>query len=126
MTAPVAHIQLFTDSAGRINWRLLSGNNRESGRGATGMPDEAACLASITHLRDRLAAATARVRRADAHRWRWELSVGGSTLAASARTFDRAIRCELAVAQFVGHFREAQLRPGVLVLGTRRFERTAS
>jgi hypothetical protein len=121
MTTTGSSIQIVapgTDST--VNWRLLSGNNRECGRGVGGYVDVAHCLDTIADLQAGLDRLAHRSRRADAYRWRWDLLQPDGTVLATSHTFDRFVRCEQGAHQFRASFGSAAVRPGLIVTGLRR------
>lgn len=119
-------IQLFTQSPSEpINWRLLSGNNRESGRGAAGFADVDQCILAVTALRARLTELHSRVHRVEPNRWLWQLQLAGRPVAVAGHPFDRLIRCEQGLAQFLAGFGAAPIRAGLVVSGARRWGRAS-
>ena len=121
MTA-VSQFQLFTLARSEpIRWRLLSGNNRESGRSAVTFVDEDEALAGIDLLRARASDLAAAVRRFDAHRWTWVIRLDGAPVAGTSHTFDRSIRCEQAAARFIASLPMAGVRSGLLISAARRW-----
>ena len=115
-------VQLFaaTPSA-PVQWRLLSGNNRECGRGVESYATVDQCVAVVSGLQRVTGRMERRNRRADAHRWVWELLLDGRPVAASANSLDRLVRCEQAATQFLAQFTGAVLRPSLVVSGARRW-----
>lgn len=128
MTGSVsAHIQLFASTPeSPRRWRLLSGNNREVGRGVAEFPDAETCRLAVKHLQNGTADLVPSVRRGASSQWLWELLVGGESAVRCGHAFARQIRCEQAVAQFVLHFADAQVGRTVLVSGARRWESRAT
>lgn len=122
MSADAFGIQLFAGAPdGPVRWRMLSGNNREVGRSAGGYPDETACRQALAAEQQTVGALVPRLRRTDPHRWRWELHRDGVPVALAGHSYDRQVRCELALAQFLAHFPCARPRVGVVISGTRRW-----
>lgn len=121
-TATGGQFQIFTDTTtANYRWRLLSGNNREVGRSASTWPTVGACVDALAVLRAELDRVTTKVRRAVADmRWEWQVMLDGAAAAVSSKTVDRAIRCELAVDQFLVLAASATLRSEILVVGGRR------
>lgn len=126
MTTPRAssQIQLFATDAVNVKWRLLNGNNREAGRGLLSAADPELCLEGIERLRLQIAALEARVRRVHSSRWMWELSLDGAVIVVAGHPYDRAIRCRQSLTQFLADFPLATVRPGVVVSGSRRWQRS--
>lgn len=126
MTTAGYQIQLFAQSArSPVNWRLLSGNNREVGRGSLGYADVEQALTGVEVVRGDLDRLVRKINRVEPNRWRWELSLAGTPVAVAGHAFDRLIRCELAVRQFTAEFAGASIRPGVVVSNARRWERAS-
>ncbi len=116
-----AHVQLFTTlSTTQIRWRLLSGNNREVGRGAAAYPDVDAAVAAIRQSQVMITEFNRRVRRVTSNHWRWELLCSDIAHIASGHPFDRQIRCEQGLEQFLSLFVAAPIGDAVMVSGSRR------
>lgn len=123
-TGPEAgpHFQLYRTTAhGSVRWRLLGGNNRPIGRSALDHPDVPECLAALTDLLDALATLTGRVERQPPNLWIWRLALDGEDLAYSAHPYDRQIRSQHAMAQFLTRAAVARVDAAVMVTGTRRW-----
>lgn len=116
-----AHVQLFTTltSAG-IHWRLLSGNNRDVGRGQHAYLDVESAVVAIKQLQQLVTEFDQRVRRIATSRWRWELLLGEKLAITSGHAFDRQIRCEQGMVQFLAVFDLAPIGDGLMVSGSRR------
>ena len=104
-----------------MRWRLLSGNNREIGRGAEEFDDPESCRMAIKDLQTTCDALVPAVRRDSGHAWMWQLSIGERLVAASAHGYDRLIRCERAMAQFRVELRAAPVGDVVMISQTRRW-----
>lgn len=116
------HVQLFTRTADApVRWRLLSGNNRETGRGAETFPDVETCRVGIKDLQTTIDELDASVRRTSANAWVWQLLLEGRTVAVSGRSFDRQIRCEQGLAHFLQHIRDAEIGSTLMVSDARRW-----
>jgi hypothetical protein len=119
-------IQLFSPAPdGTVNWRLLSGNNREAGRGAVPSAGVHACLRDVTALQAAVGRLQPRVRRVEPHHWRWELWADGAAHAVGGHRFDRLIRCQQAMTQFLAEFATAPIRAGLVISGARRWGRAS-
>jgi hypothetical protein len=118
------HVQLFTDDRG-VGWRLLSGNNRECGRGATSFDDGDECVDVVRGLQRDVELLVHRTRISDTHRWRWEVLTHERSVAATSRSFDRLIRCEQGAQAFLSSFAAAPIRPTVISPVPRRGTRIA-
>jgi hypothetical protein len=115
-------VQLYSATpGGPLNWRLLSGNNRECGRGTGGFATVEQCRALVTDLQHGLPRITRRNRRVDAYRWVWEMHLDGRHVAFAGHSFDRLVRCEQGARVFVDRFGAAAVRDGVVVSGARRW-----
>src|SRR5262245_52634477 len=113
-----AHVQLFTTLAkAGVKWRLLSGNNREVGRGEHVYADVEAAVVGIKQLQLMIGDFDQRIRHVPSGQWRWELLANEEPAVGSARGFDRQIRCELAMQQFLTLFDLAPIGDGVMVSG---------
>lgn len=116
------HVQLFTrTSDAPVRWRLLSGNNRETGRGVDTYPDVESCKVGIKDLQSTVEDLDASVRRTSTNEWAWQLLREGRVVAVSGRSFDRLIRCEQGLAHFLEHIREAEIGATVMVSHSRRW-----
>lgn len=119
-------IQLFSPAPdATVNWRLLSGNNREAGRGSIPAPDIHGCLLLVATLQAGVGEMQRRVRRAEPNHWAWELHLDGAVHAVASHRFDRLIRCEQALTQFVAEFASAPIRAGLVISGARRWDRAS-
>ena len=126
MTATVqvlgGHIQLFSRTAlSEVQWRLLSGNNRETGRGADAYPDAESCRIGVKTLQAAIDDLDGSVRRVGSNEWGWRLMLDGRLVASSQRGFDRMIRCEQGLAQFLVQLRDAHIGSSVMVSEARRW-----
>jgi len=123
----LSQVQLYAaTSDAPVHWRLLSGNNRENGRGLDSYSDFESCRIAIKELQCYAVDLERRIRRAEPNRWVWELQLDGVPVATAGHAFDRLIRCEQAVAQFVVQFADAVVNPVVVVTATRRWGSVAS
>ena len=115
------HVQLFASTADApVRWRLLSGNNREIGRGAESFADAETCRIAVKELQVSVDELEPTVRR-DGHAWIWQLRLGDRLVVSSAHGFDRLIRCNRGVAQFVDELRTATIGTGLMLSHTRRW-----
>jgi hypothetical protein len=115
-------VQLFASTpTAAVRWRLLSGNNREIGRGAEQFEDPESCRISIKDLQTTMDDLVPAVRRESGHAWVWQLSIGERVVAASAHGYDRLIRCERAMTQFRAELRAAPVGEIVMISQTRRW-----
>ena len=111
------HFQLYTlGRDGPVHWRLLSGNNRDLGRGSERFPDEETCLSTVQALLTRRDELEVGLSRTPDGRWGFTLSVDGEVVVASGHGFDRRTRCAQAARRFVQLAGEAELRHGVTAL----------
>ena len=123
---PSDHVQLFAQTSdGPVRWRLLSGNNRELGRGLGLFADEAECRVAVKELQCEMGSLLSRVRPTAANQWVWELRRGGVPVAVAGHSFDRLVRCERGLAQFVGRMADAPISDTVMVSDARRWVRGA-
>lgn len=118
----IGHIQLFSRSVGEpIRWRMLSGNNREIGRGVDSYPDVESARIGVKELQTLLDALEAGVRRNTSNEWMWHLSLDGRLVAVSGHGFNRLIRCEQGLTQFQATIRVAEVGPTLMVSDSRRW-----
>jgi hypothetical protein len=91
-------------------WRLLSGNNRELGRGASAFADLESAVSAVVVLRSRLSDVTTRIVREDRPgEWAWILLLGEHPVARSARTYQRLRECEYSLTGFLEALPDALL-----------------
>ena len=125
MPGPGISFQLFMrTSGGAVNWRLLSGNNREAGRGTIAYSDAELCRRAITELQAREPELVGRVRRTEQNRWTWQLLRDDDIVAAASRPADRQIRAESSLAMFRASLADAVVRESIVMTESRRW-RTA-
>ena len=121
---PSDHIQLFAQTGDSpVRWRLLSGNNREIGRGLVLFTDEEECRLAIKELQCDLGQLVSRIRPTPPNQWAWELRRADQPVAASGHAFDRLVRCERGLAQFIERMAEAPIASTVMVSEARRWMR---
>ena len=123
VTAPAGgHIQLFAADAGApVRWRLLSGNNRDLGRGVAAHPDVESCVLAVKEMQARLTLLTPRVRRLTTGGWAWDLLDGTTPVASCGKRFDRSIRCEQGLDYFVTRLANATVRGPLMLSASRRW-----
>jgi len=121
---PAGHVQLFAETdRGAVRWRLLSGNNRELGRGRETFADAEACRLVIKELQAETEEVVPAIRRVGSHSWSWQLMRGDEVVAEASHAYDRRIRCEQAMVQFAAQLREAVVRPDIMLTNARRWQR---
>ena len=106
------HFQVYAGLTGQpVRWRLLSGNNRDAGRGVQSFPDIESCIVFIKEMLGQVQALEpAIVPATDGRGWRWRLSLDGVPVVAAPHAFDRRVRCSEACARFVHLAPQAQIR----------------
>jgi uncharacterized protein YegP (UPF0339 family) len=120
------HIQLFSTAVSApIRWRLLSGNNRDMGRSTEQYADAHACELAIKELQSNADELVAKVRRVDPSQWIFQIWWRDLPIAAAGHRFDRLIRCEQGMEQFLENFATAPVGATVMLSDSRRW-RTAS
>lgn len=83
-------------------WRLLGANNRELGRSRHVYPDVRECAESVLLLQQQiLHVAPNFLVGLHTGTWHWELYLGRTAMAVSARPFERLRDCETGYAHFV-------------------------
>ena len=118
----VGHVQLFARTADApVRWRLLSGNNREAGRSAMSYPDAETARIAVKEFQIIVDELQPTVRRTTSNEWAWQLSHLGQLVAVSGRGFDRLIRCEQGLAQFLTNIRQAEISAALMVSHARRW-----
>jgi len=116
------HIQLFSTSVhAPVRWRLLSGNNRDMGRSADEFDDAESCRVALKQLQEDAAHLVPRVRRLTPSSWHWEITLDDVAIAGSGHPFDRLIRCEQGMTQFLTHFATAPIGATLMVSESRRW-----
>jgi hypothetical protein len=115
------HVQLFaSDANAPVRWRLLSGNNRELGRGLISYADADTCLIALKDLQADVSELEGRVRRSKPNGWAWDVVAEGVAIAVAGHSFDRLIRCEQALARFFVAIVGAPVTDDVMFNGSRR------
>jgi hypothetical protein len=94
-----------------FTWRLLSGNNRELGRGASAYETELGCLAAITRLQTRSEVSTSSIGVRSSGQWWWQLELDGERIAVAGRVYQRQRECRYNLDQFLLALPEAQRPP---------------
>jgi hypothetical protein len=122
VTVNAGHIQLFSATPNSpVRWRLLSGNNRDAGRGTESYPDAESCRIGVKQLQAAISELEPSLRRTALNEWVWQVSLRGQVVAVSGRGFDRLIRCEQGLRQFVLHIRDAEIGSTLMVTNARRW-----
>lgn len=118
-----AHFQLYQNAmSSPVRWRLLGGNNRPIGRSALDYPEVPDCLQALAELRQRLAELAGRVDRQPPNHWVWRIFLDGTDVAVSSHPYDRQIRSQHGLSQFLHRAGSARIDGGVLVnASTRRW-----
>jgi uncharacterized protein YegP (UPF0339 family) len=118
-----SHFQLFSgEGAAAVRWRLLSGNNRDMGRGVLVYRDPESCRSGIREVLDRLdELEPVLVPEPNNNTWRWFLRYKGEPVVASGHPYDRKVRCKEGHSQFMRHAPSAQIRDGVVASSARRW-----
>jgi hypothetical protein len=117
-----SHIQMYAaDASAPIQWRLLSGNNRELGRGTGQFVDQESCLLGIKHLKNVIADLEISLRRSETSAWGWLLCLGGVSVATSGFRYDRQIRCRQGAAHFVEALADCEVGAGLMLTHARRW-----
>lgn len=118
----IGHIQLFSRTFGApVRWRMLSGNNREIGRGVESYPDLESCRIGVKEMQSQLHELEPGIRRMTSNEWAWLLARDSHVIAMSGHGFNRLIRCEQGLAQFLANVREAEIGLTLMVSESRRW-----
>jgi hypothetical protein len=116
-----AHFQIYGASPrSPLRWRLLSGNNRDIGRSADEFPNVVACHRAIDAVRWGLNDLDIALRRVG-HEWTWLLLQADVPVVLAGHNYDRKIRCERALQQFVERAVLAPISANVIVSTSRRW-----
>ncbi len=117
------HIQLFAqDESSPVQWRLLSGNNREVGRGSEQFDGVESCRLAIKQLQCGASELECTVHRAESSTWVWRVLRDGELVVSSGRRYDRLIRCKQGLAHFLEQFVDAEIGAGVMFSRARRWQ----
>jgi hypothetical protein len=117
-----AHIQMFAlDASAPVRWRLLSGINRELGRGVAGYDSLESCRLGIKHLQSVTSELEPAVQRHGSSTWVWMLSYEGEQVATSGHRYDRLIRCQQGLTHFIAQLAECEIGPVLMVTQARRW-----
>jgi uncharacterized protein YegP (UPF0339 family) len=108
-----------------VKWRLLSGNNRDMGRGVATHRDVAACRQGILDVLLRLDELDPIFIPEGNNSWRWFLRYNGEPIVSSGHAYDRKVRCKEGQVQFLLHAPNAQIREDV-VSSARRWSTAAT
>jgi hypothetical protein len=84
-----------------FSWRLLSGNNREIGRGASAYGTELGCLSAITRIQVRAEYCVPLVGARPTGQWWWQLELDGERMAVAGRAYQRQRECRYNLGQFL-------------------------
>jgi len=116
-----AHFQIYGASLrSPLRWRLLSGNNRDIGRGADEFANLEQCRQAIDALRLGLNELDVALRRVG-HEWTWQLLQSDMPVVVAGHNYDRKIRCERALQQFVERAAAAPINSNIMLSTTRRW-----
>lgn len=117
------HFQLYALAIeGPVRWRLLSGNNRDLGRGPTPYLDTAACIDGVSAMRAVLPELQPAMKLTPTNQWVWSLLDGaGAPMVVGGHAYDRQIRCEQGLAQFVRLAPQAIVGESLMVSRARRW-----
>jgi hypothetical protein len=84
-----------------FSWRMLGGNNRELGRGATVHSTEVGCLAAMSRAQVDAARSTSFIGLQATGLWWWQLELGGAPVAVAGRSYRRQRECRYNLDQFL-------------------------
>jgi hypothetical protein len=104
-----------------VRWRLLSGNNRELGRGLAQFEDLESCRLGIKELQSLTAELEPSVQRSGSSTWTWLLSHGGQPVATAGHRYDRLIRCRQGLTHFVVQLATCEIGAGLMLTQSRRW-----
>jgi uncharacterized protein YegP (UPF0339 family) len=120
--ASTFHFQMYgpaeTDA---VRWRLLSGNNRDMGRGVLVYRDPEACRAGIAEILRRIDELEPAFVPESNNSWRWALRYRGEPIVMSGHPYDRKVRCREGYTHFLEHAPDASVKPVVVISSARRW-----
>jgi hypothetical protein len=99
-TMASARYQFFTRRPDAVEWRLISANNWELGRGAAPVRTLEDCLTIVLEIGATIDGFVEEVLPDPRGGWRWRLLRDGAAVAVSSRSFLRRVECESTLAQF--------------------------
>ena len=121
------HFQLYGPApTAAVRWRLLSGNNRDMGRGVAAYRDAEACGAGIREILRCLDEFDPVFIPDGGNAWRWFLRYKGEPIVSSGHAYDRKIRCKEGQLQFLRHAPDAQIKGDIVVSTARRWSTSAT
>jgi hypothetical protein len=121
-----AHFQIYGLSlSSPLRWRLLSGNNRDIGRGFAEFPTLASCHKAIERLRRDVYELEVVLKRTG-HEWTWQLLDTDTPVVIAGHNYDRKIRCERALQQFVERAVGAPVNTNVMLSAARRWSASSA
>jgi hypothetical protein len=121
-----AHFQIYAVSLrSPLRWRLLSGNNRDIGRGVDEFPTLDSCHEAIERLRRDVYALEVALKRAG-HEWTWQLLDTDTPVVIAGHNYDRKIRCAHALQQFVDRAVGAPVSANVMLSAARRWSASSA
>ena len=83
-----------------FSWRVLGGNNRELGRGATIHATERECLSAMAQIQAGAERSTLFIGLRPTGLWWWQLELDGVPVAVSGRSYHRQRECRYNLEQF--------------------------
>ena len=84
-----------------FSWRMLGGNNRELGRGASVHATEQKCLAEMTRVQAESGRSVSFVGLQPSGLWSWQLELDGTPIAVAGRSYRRQRECRYNLEQFM-------------------------
>lgn len=84
-----------------FSWRMLGGNNRELGRGATVHVSERECLSAMARVQADAARSTSFIGLRPTGLWWWQLELDGARVAVAGRSYQRQRECRYNLEQFL-------------------------
>ncbi len=120
------HFQMYGPVPGSaVRWRLLSGNNRDMGRGVLVYRDADSCRAGIQEVLRRLDELDPIFVPDTDNTWRWLLRYKGEPVVTSGHSYDRKVRCREGHSQFLRHAPGAQIKDNIVISSARRWAGTS-
>ncbi|GHJ45581.1 hypothetical protein Cs7R123_29230 [Catellatospora sp. TT07R-123] len=107
-----ARFEFYERAPMGVTWRLLSSNNRDLGRSASGYSDVDDCISAVETLRAALADTEPQVYRVNRLAWAWRLDVA-DTAAVASRAYQRRVQAQTACGLFVKLASVAEITPAV-------------
>ncbi|MDI1464427.1 hypothetical protein QEZ54_25985 [Catellatospora sp. KI3] len=108
-----ARFEFYERAPMGVTWRLLSSNNRDLGRSASGYADVGECITAVEVLRAALTDTEPEVYRVNRLAWAWRLDVAADATAVASRAYQRRVQAQTACGLFLKLAALADVTPAV-------------